>query len=1114
MTPEDATQRAQALDITQHVIVRAPAGSGKTELLVQRCLAALAVASEPESVVAITFTVKAANEIRQRLYSALERGTGEAPAAEHALTTWQLAKRVLERDEAMGWGLLVNPARLQALTIDALNARLIRQLPILSGLGGPIDALDNPYPAYEQAVTALFEEYENDSLDTDVRAALEQVLVFADNSLDRLMPMFVSMLEKREQWRDLLGDAGDTGDEQAVLTALVGQRVNDLVDVLPVEAWTLIAIADSVSHANTDWAAALHRSSGRSPGQVVAWQGFARTLLTTLGDWRAKLTKREGFAADDPQTPDARAALEALKGHPDSETVRERLVSMMTLPVLEYPEYADTLRRALSQTLSRCVAHLMLSFHAEAGVDFSEIALRAAAALRGGASEDMSVMSRQNMLIEHLLVDEYQDTSTLQNELIASLVEAWDAEEGRSLFLVGDPQQSIYGFRQAEVREFMSIWENAAFAGLPLTCLTLTQNFRSRPAVVDGCNNILAAGFPSIGDRDNGVVSLSRSKAARDPEAGAGVWMHRVDYEDWTDEAERVAGLVAERLEEKPGADVAILTRAKSHVARILEALAARGIAYASQDLNTLTGRGPAADAIALIRALWHAADRGSWVELLRSPLVGLSHADLVLLCRNALYVPIPSLLADDERMAMLSDDGRQRVARLMDAIEAARADVNRCKRLDRLAGSVWLALDGPACMDATAERDVERVFDVLAEHCVAGQLESLERFTAQLNRLFANTSEGRVQVMTIHKAKGLEFDTVFLVGTGRGTASPDRPLLHRVRTRHGVLTVPRAPRFADKKDPTVALYEFAHVMATSVQRNESMRLLYVAMTRAKSQLHVVVNLKGDRPEKSTLVEPVWDALVAYEQAPPALTLSKVDDKARFVPCPPRLPAGHACPLEGRDILAPAIKSTSPSERVFKAAPVKQHSVEDGETARIIGIMYHRVMETRARRAAPLDFEPSELRAALVAMARREGMPEPDVARAAGHVIEMLDRTRRCKALADEVFKAGRSLVSEYHYTGQVGGRWTTGIIDLVSWSSQAERTIWVLDYKASVVDPAITDRAGLIAGLVVRYRGQLVEYADAVRALNPGFDVRTALFIPAFGHLEVVDTATEEAAA
>lgn len=1113
MTPQDATQRQQALDVTQHVIVRAPAGSGKTELLVQRCLSALAVASDPESVMAITFTVKAANEIRQRLYGALDRATGPAPAAAHALTTWTLATAVLERDEAMEWGLLDNPARIQAMTIDALNARLIRQLPILSGLGGPIDALDNPYPAYEQAVTALFEEYENDALDSEVRTALEQVLVFADNSLDRLMPLFVSMLEKREQWRDLLGAQGDAGDEQSVLAALVGQRVDDLVDTLPVDAWTLVAIADSLSNDKLAWAGALHGSSGRDPDQVAAWQGFAATLLTTQGQWRAKLTKREGFAADDPQTPDARATLEALKAHPDSEELRERLCAVMALPSLEYPEYADSLRLALSLTLSRCVAHLMLSFHAEAGVDFAEIALRAEAALRGGAGEDLSVLSRQNMLIEHMLVDEYQDTSTLQNELIASLVEGWESDAGRSLFLVGDPQQSIYGFRQAEVREFMSIWENGSFANLPLTCLTLTQNFRSRPAVVDGCNTILGAGFPSVGDRDNGVVALSQSQAARDPEDGAGVWMHRVDFEDWSDEAERVADLVAERLAEDPVADVAILTRAKSHVARIIEALACRGVAYASQDLNSLTGSGPAADAIALIRALWHAADRGSWVELLRSPLVGLCHADLVALCSNALHIPIPTLLADDARRAMLSDDGRQRIQRLLDAIEAARSDVTRSNQLDSLAPCVWLALDGPACVSAAGERDVERVFDVLAAHCVAGQLESLERFTAQLNRLFANTSEGRVQVMTIHKAKGLEFDTVFLVGAGRVTASPDRPLLHRVRTRHGVLTVPRAPRFVDKNDPSAVLYEFAHKMASSIQRNEGMRLLYVAMTRAKSRLHIVANLKGDRPEKNTLIDPVWDALVGYEQAGPTMAPVADDDEA-FVPCPPRLPAAHVPAPAGRDFHAPMVASSSPSERVFKAMPVKEHSVEDGETARIIGIMYHRVMESRARQEAPLAFEPQALRGALVAMARREGMPEPDVARAVDHVVRFLELTRDSKALAATVFGPARQIAAEYHYTGQVEGRWTTGIIDLVSWSSETDRTIWVIDYKASVVDTSLADRGRLIASLVMRYLEQLSQYANAVRALNPGWTVRTALFIPAFGHFEPVDAALEKPAA
>ena len=127
----DAQARAAALDLSRHVAIRAPAGSGKTALLIQRMLAALADCEEPEAVLAITFTRKAAAEIRERLLQALAAAAGPAPENEHEQLTWRLARAVRERDSARGWGLAENAGRLRATTIDALNRDIAGRLPLL-----------------------------------------------------------------------------------------------------------------------------------------------------------------------------------------------------------------------------------------------------------------------------------------------------------------------------------------------------------------------------------------------------------------------------------------------------------------------------------------------------------------------------------------------------------------------------------------------------------------------------------------------------------------------------------------------------------------------------------------------------------------------------------------------------------------------------------------------------------------------------------------------------------------------------------------------------------------------------------------------------------------------
>src|SRR5436190_22069795 len=128
----DQKQRDDALDPSRSYIVQAPAGSGKTELLIQRFLALLGRVERPEEIAAITFTIKAAAEMRQRVFPALAAARGKArPEAPHEARTWDLARAALERNDSLGWKLEESADRLRVQTIDALCASLTRQMPVL-----------------------------------------------------------------------------------------------------------------------------------------------------------------------------------------------------------------------------------------------------------------------------------------------------------------------------------------------------------------------------------------------------------------------------------------------------------------------------------------------------------------------------------------------------------------------------------------------------------------------------------------------------------------------------------------------------------------------------------------------------------------------------------------------------------------------------------------------------------------------------------------------------------------------------------------------------------------------------------------------------------------------
>ena len=220
--PQDNIARGAALDITRSFIVQAPAGSGKTGLLIQRFLALLATVDQPEAIVAITFTKKAAGEILERAIGALRAaGNSAEPAEPHDALTWRLARRVLERDTALEWHLLEHPARLRILTIDALCNAIARQAPLTVKLGALPGFVEHADPLYAEAA-----QEELDSA-TTADASWQTLLDYLDNDADRVVRLLSTMLGKRDQWlRHLVGNdapALRAWLEQALATEIEGE---------------------------------------------------------------------------------------------------------------------------------------------------------------------------------------------------------------------------------------------------------------------------------------------------------------------------------------------------------------------------------------------------------------------------------------------------------------------------------------------------------------------------------------------------------------------------------------------------------------------------------------------------------------------------------------------------------------------------------------------------------------------------------------------------------------------------------------------------------------------------------------------------------------------------
>ena len=226
----DQLAREQALDAAQSFIVQAPAGSGKTGLIVQRYLVLLARVKEPEEIIAITFTRKAAGEMRGRIIEALrEAQAGVAPDDEHARHTWNLARQALEQDSARGWRLLEQPARLRIQTIDSLCAILARQMPILSDFGAIPEITDRPDELYQIAAVNTIAELETGEGWSD---AVAHLVAHLDNRLDRLQELLVSKLARRDQWIRHVADPEHPRLERASLEAALNRAIESVLNEL------------------------------------------------------------------------------------------------------------------------------------------------------------------------------------------------------------------------------------------------------------------------------------------------------------------------------------------------------------------------------------------------------------------------------------------------------------------------------------------------------------------------------------------------------------------------------------------------------------------------------------------------------------------------------------------------------------------------------------------------------------------------------------------------------------------------------------------------------------------------------------------------------------------
>ncbi len=1049
----DSAARLRAMDVSQSFIVQAPAGSGKTELLIQRYLKLLETVETPDAVVAITFTRKAAGEMRSRVIQALRSARqGVQPEAEHERLTFQISCNVLNHERQLGWDLLQNPARLRIETIDALCASITRRMPWLSRFGAMPEISEKAEDLYREAARNTLTHLESG------HQGLAYLLLHLDNDFQRARQLISQMLEKRDQW--LRHTGANLRDEiEASLQRLILDEMAQLRGAFRDDIATEVAFLCE-----------LERFPEASLEDLDAWKKIADLLLTQKGELRKRVTGH-------PLKVRCEQLVASLRGE---ETLVKYLARFRELPAPKFSEPQWQAVQAAVSVLTLAVAELQLVFRDRGRVDFAELAIRASAALgQVDAPEDLALALGQR--IQHFLVDEFQDTSATQYELIEKLTAGWDPGDGRTLFLVGDPMQSIYRFRQADVSLFLKA-RMEGIGAIRLEPLTLSVNFRSLPGIVEWVNRTFESILPANDELESGAVAYSVSVAGTGGE-GAVIGVHAIP------DALREADRVVELLGLQDTGNAAVLVRSRAHLIEIVNALKRRRIPFQAIEIDQLGERQVIEDLMALTFALLHAADRVSWLALLRAPWCGITLADLHALAGADHRATVWDLV--QRANPALSEDGAARVQRILPVLEQAIAERGR-RPLREWVETTWLQLGGPACVqDDTALEDAAAYFELLEGLADGADLADFDWFREQVNGLFAQptASAGEVlQLMTIHKAKGLEFDTVILPGLGSVPRGDDQRLLLWLEHRGELLVAPIAESGSDK-DP---IYSYLTSIERRKSDQETARLLYVAATRARRSLHLLASakLKDDgtvaEPDSRSFLKLLWRA-VADQFANPVPSVQA--EQARQAMSIRRLPATWRVP----NAPDPVTWKRPGIERVQRPAVAFDWV---NNRSRYAGAALHGFLQRIAQEGLDAWDETAvrSRKSAYRAVLANLGVPPDELAWATERVESGLLRTLR-DPRGRWVLDRHADAASELAIAGLLDGKLSEVVIDRTFIDEDGVR--WIIDYKTSAHEGAGLEN--FLEQEKERYREQLERYARLMiqRDDRP---IRLGLYFPLLG--------------
>ena len=1127
MTTTDNSTTLQAADPARNATVHASAGTGKTWLLVTRILRLLLAGARPDSILAVTFTRKAAAEMQQRV---TERLRELMCADEHSLDKMlaQIGVQPDEHNRTRARQLyeqgLFNPYSLRATTFHAFCQELLQRFPLEAGIA----------PGFELSeATGLLEQQARDALVNEsshkghpINEALDR-LIEACDGLGNTQSALQSFLTHRSDWWAYIQGQSDplsyarTRLEQLLEIDASQEPLGHFPDdILRAELQAFARLLErNATQTNTRDAEQLAGALAAS----LAAEAFLDTIKPVF------LTKEGNPRARKP----GKAQCKRL-GEQDEQRFIElhHHLCGVLLDAIDRLARVRTLETSVAWITAgmQLLTHYQRIKQEQRLLDFADLEWKACELLNR-SSHASWIQYKLDSRIDHLLVDEFQDTNPTQWRLLQPLLQelaAGNDERARSVFLVGDKKQSIYSFRRANPA-LLGEASDWLHEHLQAQSYPLDASRRSAQAIVDCVNTVFATEpltqrlddfnphttwLPGMYGHVELLPLMTTATAATADETGLQLRnpLHapRIIREDqrYANEARQIASRIQTLIEDNTAVtkdavtralqygDIIILLRQRTHVGAYEQALRDAQIPYLSDSKGALLDNLEVHDLECLLNILISPYDNLALAQVLRSPVMGLSSEQLL---------PLATATGGTwyERLAGLATERQQPFADIHAQLEHWRALAGHIPvhdLLDRIfhEAEVFQRYEAafPAALKPRVHASLTRFIE-LALEVDNGRYPSLPRFLDQLNRLRQSdndqpdegtaeeTDSQRVRIMTIHGAKGLEAPVIFLADTANQPRSHNAYAAlvdwpgDRDKPAHFLLTGKKAShdsitcRLLDRQ-------------AQNARREEA-NLLYVAMTRARQYLFISGNQK-DAAADDSWYGVIQQALTGWDTTAEGNPRHETGQLGALTAVPP----GAATPVTPDPRLSGPITVRKHQQLIAPSRALHANTMDTGDAdGRERGTAIHLMLQHLSANAACC---PDAMPTSIANTLQREAH-DPECQAWWNEAMEtvqapqlswLFDHTRYQQAFNEVPIQ----------YTQ--GDHLVYGIIDRLVIN---DGTAHVIDYKTH----QWADRDSL-PRLSDGYREQMRLYANGVRKLWPRLIVKSCLLFTACGELVAMD--------